>query len=121
MSVHITLPATQTGNRVAKAREELRRHCALGLLVLLCLTLFPPQLGAGPPFLKDDPQTVDSQHWEFYLASTDFPVLRRISIHFRQQPFLPVQALTQVGRLRRTDEDADEEDEDAAHDDLEGG
>ena len=27
---------------------------------------------AGPPFITDDPQPVDFQHWEFYLASMDF-------------------------------------------------
>jgi hypothetical protein len=27
---------------------------------------------AGPPFLTDDPEPVDYQHWEFYLASMHF-------------------------------------------------
>ena len=27
---------------------------------------------AGPPFLTDDPQPVDFQHWELYVASIDF-------------------------------------------------
>jgi hypothetical protein len=27
---------------------------------------------AGPPFLTDDPEPVEYQHWEFYLASLDF-------------------------------------------------
>lgn len=43
-----------------------------GWLLILWLTLFPTGAWAGPPFLTDDPQTVDFQHWEFYLASIDF-------------------------------------------------
>ena len=38
------------------------------LLVLLLSGLAINAL-AGPPFLTDDPQPVDYQHWEFYLAS----------------------------------------------------
>ena len=26
---------------------------------------------AGPPFVTDDPEPVDYQHWEFYIASQD--------------------------------------------------
>jgi len=32
----------------------------------LCLALFSPPALAGPPFLTDDPEPVDYQHWEFY-------------------------------------------------------
>jgi hypothetical protein len=37
--------------------------CALGLLA------WPLAALAGPPFVTDDPQPVDYQHWEFYIAS----------------------------------------------------
>ncbi len=38
------------------------------VLALLTLTGTLPVL-AGPPFLTDDPEPVDYQHWEFYIAS----------------------------------------------------
>ena len=44
-----------------------RLNCAIpgiGLLVFLAPTLL-----AGPPFVTDDPEPVDYQHWEFYIAS----------------------------------------------------
>jgi outer membrane putative beta-barrel porin/alpha-amylase len=34
--------------------------------LLLC---YSPTVLAGPPFVTDDPEPVDYQHWEFYLAS----------------------------------------------------
>ncbi len=40
--------------------------------MLLWLILCPPGAWAGPPFLTDDPQPVDFQHWEVYVASIDF-------------------------------------------------
>jgi hypothetical protein len=37
---------------------------------LATLLLFAPaKLLAGPPFVTDDPEPVDYQHWEFYIAS----------------------------------------------------
>jgi hypothetical protein len=33
------------------------------------LLTFPLTAMAGPPFLTDDPEPVDYQHWEFYVAS----------------------------------------------------
>jgi hypothetical protein len=36
------------------------------------LSCGPQEVLAGPPFLSDDPEPVDYQHWEFYLASQDF-------------------------------------------------
>lgn len=44
----------------------------LEALVLLWLCLCSSGAWAGPPFLTDDPQTVDFQHWELYVASVDF-------------------------------------------------
>ena len=35
---------------------------AVGLNLILTVQTF-----AGPPFLTDDPEPVDYQHWEFYL------------------------------------------------------
>ena len=41
---------------------------ALGISLALVLTSSLTVL-AGPPFLTDDPEPVDYQHWEFYVAS----------------------------------------------------
>ena len=49
-----------------------RRDQGLGFLVVLWLIVFPVEARAGPPFLTDDPQTVDFQHWELCVASMDF-------------------------------------------------
>ena len=38
------------------------------LFAALFLSL-PPRIFAGPPFVTDDPEPVDYQHWEVYLAS----------------------------------------------------
>jgi len=35
-------------------------------MAALCLALFSPPALAGPPYLTDDPEPVDYQHWEFY-------------------------------------------------------
>lgn len=49
----------------------------LGLLlgVMPCAVAFfllaAPWATAGPPFVTDDPEPVDYQHWEFYVASID--------------------------------------------------
>ena len=51
----------------AGPRDRWRWFLAACLLVLV-----PAGATAGPPFLTDDPQPVDFQHWEFYLASMDF-------------------------------------------------
>jgi len=40
-----------------------------GFLVLLLLPLCSLTALAGPPFVTDDPEPVDYQHWEFYIAS----------------------------------------------------
>jgi hypothetical protein len=37
--------------------------------MLSCCLLGAPSLKAGPPFVTDDPEPVDYQHWEFYVAS----------------------------------------------------
>jgi hypothetical protein len=38
------------------------------------LALVAQRAAAGPPFLTDDPEPVDYQHWEFYIASEDSKV-----------------------------------------------
>ena len=38
-------------------------------VMALALVLGADSAWAGPPFLTDDPETVEPQHWEFYLAS----------------------------------------------------
>ena len=44
----------------------------MGWLVILWWALLLTDAWAGPPFLTDDPQPVDFQHWEVYVASIDF-------------------------------------------------
>jgi hypothetical protein len=48
----------------------LRRAFSTPLLLLLgCLAAVNTQ--GGPPFVTDDPEPVEYQHWEFYVASQD--------------------------------------------------
>jgi len=42
-----------------------RRH----LFIIFALTALVPVAQAGPPFVTDDPEPVDYQHWEVYVAS----------------------------------------------------
>ncbi len=44
------------------------RARAAALVATLCLAL-PAAAPAGPPYVTDDPEPVDYQHWEVYLAS----------------------------------------------------
>jgi hypothetical protein len=53
-------------NRQARPPARCRWRC---LAVLLAL--WARQAPAGPPFVTDDPEPVDYQHWEFYVASQD--------------------------------------------------
>lgn len=53
--------------RIMKVRWLNRTVLGIGLLVFSTLGLL-----AGPPFVTDDPEPVDYQHWEFYIASQDF-------------------------------------------------
>jgi hypothetical protein len=39
------------------------------VVVFLCLFIGMPPVLAGPPFRTDDPEPVEYEHWEFYLAS----------------------------------------------------
>jgi hypothetical protein len=56
---------------------EVRPHpCGNAALSFLCclavlLTLWPGKALAGPPFITDDPEPVEYQNWEFYIASMD--------------------------------------------------
>ena len=47
-----------------KFRQLNRTALGIGLLAFSTLGL-----RAGPPFVTDDPEPVDYQHWEFYIAS----------------------------------------------------
>jgi hypothetical protein len=40
--------------------------------IFLALVLASSVVKAGPPFITDDPEPVEYQHWELYLASLDF-------------------------------------------------
>ena len=39
------------------------------LALLFALPLVPFSALAGPPFLTDDPEPVEYEHWEIYVAS----------------------------------------------------
>jgi len=53
--------------RPPKSRWLNRTILGIGLFVFSTLGLL-----AGPPFVTDDPEPVDYQHWEFYIASQHF-------------------------------------------------
>jgi hypothetical protein len=42
---------------------------ALLLCVMLLVLRVPVKVFAGPPYITDDPEPVEYQHWEVYLAS----------------------------------------------------
>ena len=48
-----------------------QRSFWLGTSLLLTTALLTLKTYGGPPFLTDDPEPVDYQHWEFYVASID--------------------------------------------------
>jgi hypothetical protein len=51
-------------------RETRGRQFVVRLLcTAAALLLAPLGMRAGPPFVTDDPEPVDYQHWEFYIAS----------------------------------------------------
>lgn len=39
------------------------------IVILICILIAPHLAWAGPPFTTDDPEPVEYQHWEVYLAS----------------------------------------------------
>jgi len=51
---------------------RLPSRASLSLLVGLALLLSVGPVQAGPPFLTDDPEPVDYQHWEVILATPSF-------------------------------------------------
>jgi len=59
------VPATLTVQPVRLAKERATT-LALALLAPLAAS---PKVIAGPPYLTDDPEPVEYQHWEFYVAS----------------------------------------------------
>jgi hypothetical protein len=52
------------------AMRTTRRVSVAAQLTMLGLALVGNACG-GPPFVTDDPEPVDYQHWEFYIASQD--------------------------------------------------
>jgi len=47
-----------------------RRHL-FAALSFVGIVVFAVKVCGGPPFVTDDPEPVDYQHWEFYIASQD--------------------------------------------------
>ena len=72
MIQRMTTQSTLTLGQSPDRRQAWLHGRWLRILLLLWMTIPPAEVLAGPPFLTDDPQTVDYQHWEFYLASMDF-------------------------------------------------
>ena len=62
----------QTSRGGVAHRQTTRQGRWRGFLAACLLILIPAGAWAGPPFLTDDPQPVDFQHWELYVASMDF-------------------------------------------------
>jgi hypothetical protein len=50
-----------------KSRAQSEPLFGRTFAIVLLLAGLPPSLRAGPPFLTDDPETVDLNHWEFYI------------------------------------------------------
>jgi hypothetical protein len=55
--------------RVQQSRNFTRW---LWCFLIVLLSHGPQEALAGPPYLTDDPEPVEYQHWELYLASLDF-------------------------------------------------
>jgi hypothetical protein len=49
--------------------ETPYRVLTITIGIVLCLFLIASPVFAGPPFLTDDPETLEYQNWEFYVAS----------------------------------------------------
>jgi hypothetical protein len=58
-----------TGRRRAMVAVVTLRRSALAIAAA-CL-LLPTAVHAGPPYVTDDPETVEFLHWEIYLATQD--------------------------------------------------
>lgn len=60
---------------VFKSQDRVRPSARAGACFTLGLAAFfllaPAPAFAGPPFLTDDPEPVEVQHWEFYVASAN--------------------------------------------------
>src|ERR1017187_2736428 len=56
--------------RVAQQTASMKNKSSSGRFWLaVCLLSGSLTAWAGPPFVTDDPEPVDYQHWEFYIAS----------------------------------------------------
>jgi hypothetical protein len=60
----MSAPVDSTNGTLLKRRWLDRRMLGVGLFFVSTSVIL-----AGPPFVTDDPEPVDYQHWEFYLAS----------------------------------------------------
>jgi hypothetical protein len=78
--------------------------------ITLCALLLPAPLLAGPPYITDDPEPVDYQHWEFYLA-TQHEVTRdgaagtlpHIEINYGAVPNLQLHLIAPLAYARPSD------------------
>jgi hypothetical protein len=90
---------------------RFRRRVCRGAALLIALTcLRVPPASAGPPYVTDDPEPVEYQHWEVYLAS----LLSReagawsgtaphLEVNYGAVPELQVHAILPMSFARSTD------------------
>jgi hypothetical protein len=48
---------------------QIPRSLSLAIPLTVLMIVLAREAYAGPPFITDDPETVEYQHWEFYIAS----------------------------------------------------
>jgi len=56
-------------SRICRDGPGMTTRTALLLCVMLLVLRVPVKVFAGPPYITDDPEPVEYQHWEVYLAS----------------------------------------------------
>ena len=78
-------------------------------LALVGALLFPAPLFAGPPYTTDDPEPVDYQHWELYLASQHeiardgaSGTLPHIEVNYGAMPNLQLHVIAPLAYARPT-------------------
>lgn len=77
-------------------------------LVALSLLAAPQRVPAGPPYTTDDPEPVEYQHWEVYLASQNFwtggeggdGTLPHVEVNYGAVPDLQLHAIVPVAWAR---------------------
>ncbi len=71
-STKVVSPAARAQGRCAQILRASPWQWKPGFFVILWLGLLPLEAWEGLPFLTDDPQPMEFEHWEIYVASIDF-------------------------------------------------